>query len=312
VSESTSRDGVEPVETRLGPPPATSSPRDTDEPGAFLVVTKHPTRAVVGQRFRIEPNGSYTLGREPDSDIHVAADTVSRKHAIVVHCAGEVLVRDLGSANGTFRNGAPVGDMAVALEPGDDLTIGCGVRLRYFHGNNAELEQYTELFTLIHRDSLTGALVAGTFLNHLEQEFGRARRYDRPLSLIAIDVDRFKAVNDTYGHLCGDAALQRIVDVCKAGVRAEDLVGRLGGDEFAILCPETASGDAIRLAERLCSLVSRSSIEVVAGGPSFSISCSWGVASLRPEMTRPSALRNAADEAAYEAKRAGRGRVVTN
>ncbi|HZV66850.1 MAG TPA: GGDEF domain-containing protein [Telluria sp.] len=99
-------------------------------------------------------------------------------------------------------------------------------------------------------DGLTGACSRGYLTELVERELGLARRYGRPLSVAMLDIDYFKRINDTYGHACGDRALQRLVEACVGTLRAIDHFGRVGGEEFVCVLPETGAADALVWAER--------------------------------------------------------------
>lgn len=137
----------------------------------------------------------------------------------------------------------------------------------------------------------------------LEQELSRSRRYRSPLSVILLDLDNFKKINDTLGHGTGDEVLRRVGGVLNQGVRDSDVAARWGGEEFLIVCPECELGAAVELAERLRLLLEGHSF-----GPGLVIQASFGVAQARPEDTRES-LVDRADKALYRAKHHGRNRV---
>jgi diguanylate cyclase (GGDEF)-like protein len=158
-------------------------------------------------------------------------------------------------------------------------------------------------------DSLTGLFNARAFHERLRQELGRAARYQEPLSLLIVDLDGLKRVNDQYGHEAGNAALRSVAAAIRSGLREIDLGARLGGDEFGVLAPRTNEESAVVLAERLRALVAIR----VKGAASRGTTISIGVTSLVPSRgarPTPVALMAAADEALYQAKREGGDRVV--
>ena len=164
-----------------------------------------------------------------------------------------------------------------------------------------------ELKRLANTDGLTGALNRRRFMELAQAEVARARRYGRPLSLVMLDLDRFKAVNDSHGHDVGDLVLQSLVRVSREVLRAVDIFGRVGGEEFMALLPETGLEGAAAVAERLRQAVAAQEVET-AEGP-LRCTASLGVAPLGPDMDLDS-LMKAADVALYRAKQAGRDRVV--
>lgn len=158
-------------------------------------------------------------------------------------------------------------------------------------------------------DGLTEVYNYRTFQERLTQEVDRAKRYNRPLSLLMIDVDRFKVYNDTYGHPQGDLILQELARLLQNMSRTSDTVARYGGEEFAMILPETDGVIAQKIAQRLCEYVERHAFPGAERLPGGALTISIGVAThVIPSGTK-SALIQAADAALYAAKRAGRNRV---
>lgn len=168
------------------------------------------------------------------------------------------------------------------------------------------LEQ--ELDRLSRTDSLTGAMMRRAFDQRLAEEIERARRLERPLTLLVADLDHFKQVNDTRGHHAGDMALRGFVAVCREEFRKYDLVGRLGGEEFALLLPDTGIDAARVAAERVREAVARCPVDPCAPGQAFHITVSIGVAQLRATDDAGKLIQRA-DQAMYAAKAAGRNSV---
>lgn len=157
-------------------------------------------------------------------------------------------------------------------------------------------------------DFLTGCASRRSFLEHAGEEFLRIRRYGGEMSMLMLDLDYFKNVNDSYGHQVGDMTLKKLVQVCRGMLREVDIIGRLGGEEFAIMLPETGSQRALEVAERLCQAVADAEVPLENASP-LHFTTSIGVASLAEEDTRIDALLNRADRALYYAKNAGRNRA---
>ena len=172
--------------------------------------------------------------------------------------------------------------------------------------NNALL--YERTLDAARSDHLTQLENRRAFHERLDVEIERARRYERQLSLVLVDVDRLKTVNDGSGHAAGDHVLQHVADVLRAGSRREDGVYRLGGDEFALVLPETDAEGATTLAERLRIGVERSQIHTEAGR---NVTVSIGVAAFPEHGINTDELFARADTAMYEVKRAGRNAVST-
>jgi diguanylate cyclase (GGDEF)-like protein len=159
-------------------------------------------------------------------------------------------------------------------------------------------------------DSLTGLHARNHFLNLSEREFERARRFQHSLAIVMLDIDQFKLVNDTYGHIVGDEVLQEVAARCMKQVRVIDLIGRYGGDEFVFLLVETDASVAYSIAERICKNIAARPVET-DGGP-LNITVSLGIASLLPENPNLTSLLNRADNALYIAKKAGRNQVMVS
>ena len=168
---------------------------------------------------------------------------------------------------------------------------------------------FAELAHISKTDQLTGLANRRHFHEVMAAFFNQARRYDRPLSLIILDVDFFKAINDTGGHHAGDELLRTIAQACRQACRLADLPGRIGGDEFAILLPETSAKDAEAVAQRLRQLVGAHAITV--NSAEFNMTLSIGITDLSVEgINSREDMINLADQALYAAKERGRNRVV--
>lgn len=167
-----------------------------------------------------------------------------------------------------------------------------------------------ELQRLATIDFLTGLLNRRQFFSLGNQEIKKAGRYGRPLSLIIYDVDHFKQVNDTFGHQAGDIVLREMSKAVHAQLRETDIAGRVGGEEFGIILPETATSEALILAERVRTAIE--SLAIDSGEAVLRITASFGVAGLVVEDKSLDQIFSRADEALYEAKKAGRNRVSLN
>lgn len=157
-------------------------------------------------------------------------------------------------------------------------------------------------------DSLTGLFNKREFTKQLKKEVERSNRYGHAVSLIMADIDHFKDVNDTYGHLAGDKVLRAVADVIHGNVRSVDIAARYGGEEIAIIMPNTSGAKAFMVAEKLRAAIASLGI-AIGGGRTINITISMGVATLPEDAEADDELIGRADESLYCAKHAGRNRV---
>lgn len=190
------------------------------------------------------------------------------------------------------------------------LALGSGIQRlrRRMYLSQLELQRANEqLQELATRDHLTNCLNRRYFYQAASAELQRARRYAAPLSVLLLDLDDFKGVNDRHGHACGDTVLCQLVTVIQDRLRSSDLLARLGGEEFAVLLPETEPEAARLLAERLRLAIAEHGFE--HDGQRIPLTASWGVASARAADEDIDSLLDRADQALYAAKDSGRNRV---
>jgi diguanylate cyclase (GGDEF)-like protein/putative nucleotidyltransferase with HDIG domain len=199
-----------------------------------------------------------------------------------------------------------------------------GVSVAAFAGVNPWLIPFTiTSILLIHRslavpqleaearvDAKTGLFNARHFAAALTEELGRAQRFERPLSLIMADLDLLRDINNTYGHLAGDAVLKGIAQVFRAQLRHYDIPARFGGEEFSILLPETPAEQAMEIAERIRRAVAEAEYEVETSSEPIRATVSIGVAAVPKDATDANELIHQADLAVYRAKLQGRNRVM--
>jgi len=174
----------------------------------------------------------------------------------------------------------------------------------------AETRQLKEHYAqLSMHDQLTGLHNRRYFYDQVELALAQHKRYQSPFCLLVMDIDHFKAINDTHGHKAGDKVLQAFADMCRHTLRTIDVVGRVGGEEFAILLPETDLDQAMEVAERLREAMMNAKVGISQGLP-LRFTVSIGVTTLSPYNENIDELFDAADKALYSAKTAGRNRVV--
>jgi two-component system cell cycle response regulator len=213
----------------------------------------------------------------------------------------------LNSVNGTLVNGEAID--RYPLRDSDKIQVGEKTILKFAHSDALEEGFHQAMYEAAVRDGLTGTYNKRHFLERLVTEFAFAQRHGMALSLLMVDVDHFKKINDGLGHPAGDQVLITLAQLLTAAIRTEDLLARYGGEEFAILCRGTAIGQASILAQRLRASVESHLFEY--RDERISVTISVGVGACLKATANAQQLIVDADAALYEAKRSGRNRVVT-
>ena len=274
--------------------------------GDACLVNLHPPGPDIGRRIPLI-NSQYIVGRDNEAAFVVSRSSVSRQHArLYVDDDGGWWVEDLNSTNGTFVNESRV--RAQQLADSDQVRFGDAI-YKFLSGSNIESAYHEAIHNMAIQDGMTGIHNKRFFTEFLERELAVASRYGHPLTLVMFDVDHFKKVNDTHGHLAGDAVLKDLAGRIRPRIRREDLFARYGGEEFACVLPSTALPGGIVFADHLRQLIEERPCEFDNAQISFTISL--GVTTLHRENGVDSAaLIKRADDNLYAAKRGGRNRVV--
>jgi two-component system, cell cycle response regulator len=273
----------------------------------YLMVVSSGAESVTGQMFKLT-EGEMVIGRAANADVRIDDDGVSRRHAKLV-ALGDARFRlvDLDSRNGTFVNGERVTD--TELNDGDRVQVGSTAVLLFSLQDELE-EQFTRrLYESATHDALTRLLNKKYFVDAVEKEISFCIRYKSPLSLIMIDVDHFKLVNDVHGHLAGDQVLTRVAARLLQLTRNEDVLARYGGEEFV-----TVLRNANLRAAQICAERYRAAIEGLAvpfNDSELRVTISAGLVSAagHERLTRERMIEQA-DACLYQAKHAGRNRVI--
>ncbi len=281
-----------------------AKPHVPGETEIFLLQLKGPQ---IGARIFLA-EGETTVGRSEACKVVVDAESVSRSHCSLFVAGHEVRLLDLGSTNGTWVNGRRLQPAEpTLLKVGDRIELG-EIVYKLLRQGDVEAAYLEELRRLAITDGLTGAYNRRHLIEYLEKEVARARRHQRPLSLLLFDVDHFKKINDTHGHLAGDRVLEEIGARLRARfLRRGEFFARFGGEEFVVVLPETEAEEGRKAAERLRSTIANEAFRL--GGKSIQVTVSVGVASLGPQASTSHGLLAIADENLYRAKREGRDRV---
>src|SRR5262249_20251604 len=244
-----------------------------------IVVVLQPPAANPGRRFTLSREEHF-VGRRRDLDLPIDVDSVSRRHARFFRNGDEWWLEDLQSTNGTYVNDEQISRRR--LEDGDIARFGEAVS-KFLPGTHIERAYHEEIYRLSILDGLTGIHNKRFFDEVLEREVARSLRHGNSLALVMFDIDLFKIVNDTHGHVAGDAVLQSMCRRLRPRIRREDLPARLGGEEFACILPDTPLQGAVSFAEDLRGLVEKEPFPFE--GTSIRITISLGVAVLEPSVT---------------------------
>ncbi|MBK6917239.1 MAG: GGDEF domain-containing protein [Deltaproteobacteria bacterium] len=262
--------------------------------------------AELGRKYAIEGR-EMTIGRATVNDICVSQDSVSRTHATIMVDEHGVKIRDNVSTNGTYVNDHKIHE--VYLKDGDLIKVGRSI-FKFLTGDNIESSYHEEIYRLSTVDGLTQIFNKRYFIETLERELSRARRYDRPLALMMFDIDHFKKCNDTYGHRAGDHVLRHMADLVRQRARKVDVIARYGGEEFAVVLPEIDLAGAAQFGESLRKMVEDE--EFVFEGRRIPLAVSVGVADLDPAIASADDLIKKADARLYRAKQSGRNRIIAD
>jgi two-component system, cell cycle response regulator len=255
-------------------------------------------------------DGETIIGRGKEAHVRVDDVGASRAHARIVLVEDDrYLLEDLGSTNGTFVQGLKID--RVELRSGDRIHIGPNVTISFaILDSQAEMMTH-QLYESAMRDTLTRAHNRRYFVERLSSEFAYVRRHKTPLALVVFDIDHFKRVNDSHGHLAGDEVLREVAALISRLIRTEDVFARYGGEEFVVLARGIEHDNAVRFAERIRNAVGR--LEIASEKTLLKVTVSAGVASAAeiPESDRsPEGLFRLADQRLYAAKSGGRNRVA--
>ena len=281
-------------------PSVAPAPRPAAGPSAYLVVISGPS---FGEMYKLKADRTV-LGRGEGTDIRVLDDGVSREHTAIERDGGKMMLVDLRSTNGTHCNGERV--QRHELKDGDKVSIGATTILRFTYQDQVDEHYQKKLFESALRDGLTATFNRRYFIDRLQAEVRFAVRHEKSLALLFTDIDHFKKINDTYGHVAGDAVLAGVARVMTSTLRAEDVLARYGGEEFAVICREIERDGALALGERLRVAVAAQRFEYA--GKVIPVTISVGAA-VEHKVDDAHAFIAAADAAMYEAKRTGRNRV---
>lgn len=249
---------------------------------------------------------TIVVGRVPQCDLQIEDSSVSRRHAEFRRVNDSYDLCDLGSTNGTFVNGESIKNHE--LRSGDCIKFGSYL-FKYLSAGSIETIYHETVYSTMTIDALTGAFNKSYLLDNLQREIARCHRKGHDLAVVMSDIDKFKSVNDTHGHLVGDEVLkefgQRLLEIS----REDDLFARYGGEEFSLVLAESDEDEAMQMAERCREAIAAKPFDTSIGP--LSITSSFGVAMMPSDVAvSPTDMIGEADERLYLAKRWGRNQVV--
>jgi two-component system cell cycle response regulator len=307
-------------------PPPSLPPQRIRAPAATLldeeetrsvrqVATRLPERAVLIQMAGLEAGRvcgldgpEVTFGRAPTCTHAFDEASLSRVHARMLKESGAYVIVDAGSSNGVFVNDERT--TRATLGDGDRVRLASAVTLRFQLVDEQEEKALQRVYESSVKDGLTGVWNRKYLDERLRGEIAYAVRHRSPLAIVIADIDHFKRVNDTFGHLVGDEVLRSTAQTMRAALRTEDLLARYGGEEFVVVARGVDLKSGVLLAERLRMITERRPVEVE--GQTIARTISAGVATVGccgAEVTAQRLL-GIADERLYQAKESGRNRVV--
>jgi diguanylate cyclase (GGDEF)-like protein len=247
------------------------------------------------------------IGRDAEVAISLPDHSLSRQHARVLRRDNIYMIEDLGSTNGTFVDGTRIAGTRM-LEDGCRVHLGSRTVLHFRLYDTVELAAACASYALTVRDPLTGVYNRRYLQERLWSEAAYCRRHNTPLSVIMLDIDHFKRINDQHGHSVGDDALRGLASTLSELTRREDVLARYGGEEFALIVRGIDRAETLTLAERIRCVVADRHLSVETGVVSFTVSI--GVAHCENgDDCDADRLLDTADRALYGAKYGGRNRV---
>ena len=251
-------------------------------------------------------NRSILLGRDPQCGLRMTDDSVSRRHARIEADGAAHQIVDLGSTNGTYVNDKKIEQVQV-LQNGDRIRLGNQI-FKYLNSDELEGQYHEVVYKLMTTDGLTSLVNKRYFQETLEREVHLARRSEAPLSVLMVDLDHFKSINDSFGHLTGDAVLVEFSRRARSVLRSGELLSRYGGEEFSMMLTRTTITEAVSAAERIRQAVSSQPIQteshVIPLTVSIGVHCYDGLEEIDADQ-----LLASADEMLYLAKKRGRNQV---
>ncbi|MBI3543327.1 MAG: GGDEF domain-containing protein [Deltaproteobacteria bacterium] len=275
-----------------------------DQSACLIVIRGTPQ----GKRYELTKSNMF-IGRDVSAEIAINDQNASRKHAEVIKEANGVYkLKDNNSTNGTFVNDKQIKE-PVVLRKEDMIKIG-GTIMKFLPAGELEIFYLGTLESAAHTDPLTKIYNKGYIMESLEAEFKRAKALHQDFSIIILDLDHFKKINDTHGHDAGDFVLKEVCNIVRTKALPKNAIfGRFGGEEFLILLPATNLEAGTQVAETIRSTLEKT--QFMYEGKRMPVTASIGVAEQALDVDNQTALFKLADKAVYQAKSGGRNQVCT-
>ena len=270
----------------------------------------------IGRQYRLR-RLEMIVGRDETAHLRIPDERISRRHALLRLIRDghprtqRVQIQDLGSTNGTLVNGEPVN--SAELHDGDKILLGDTV-LKFVLQDDLDARFHQEIRNRIAYDQLTGLLTKESLYLAMESELRRCRRFDLPMAVLMMDLDRFKSVNDGHGHLMGSYVLSEVGRLIREAIRSTDVSARYGGEEFLAYLAEVGLEKGMKIAERVRSAVEAhrfTRVDESGEKRTLRTTISLGVSALPHHGQTLESLVAAADAALYRAKELGRNRVCS-
>lgn len=273
------------------------------EEKAYILFISGP---LMGKMYYLE-DVITVIGRADDCNIAINDPRISRHHLKITLEGSKSIIEDMGSTNGTFVNGERIDKKA--LKNSDLIHISSDTLFNFATGSEAERMFHEAMHQMANFDAVTGINNKHVFTRRIKEEFSYARRTHIPLSLLMIDIDFFKKVNDEYGHMAGDYVLKGVAIRIGKAIRDEDILARYGGEEFAAILRNTDSQGALKLAERVRELVACEPF--VFEEHKIPVTISIGVATFSgSNIASAHELIACSDTCLYKSKQGGRNKVT--
>jgi len=262
-----------------------------------------------GRVVKLVEEKRISIGRAREADVTVADSSCSRKHAeFFIGPDMRPYVNDLNSTNGSIINKEKLKNGTQELKDGDRVQLGDNTVFRFALTTEQDLMVQIEVYNQANRDALTGAYNRRRFDEALEHELSFLRRGKQSFALVMFDVDHFKKVNDTYGHLAGDQVLIEIGKRVPIAIRQEDVFARVGGEEFVVLIRGEEMEGVSVISERLRTSMESKPVQTDEGEVSFTVSVGFTVLEPGSQLTKDEVV-SLADQALYTSKENGRNQV---